>query len=101
MKSGVGFKNDKDHTSALVCFSHLRWNFVFQRPQQLLSRAVRQFDVYFFEEPLFEDKVAPHLAQSISPEGVQVLVPVLPKALNGPQAIRAQRKLVDQLVKGF
>lgn len=101
MKSGVGFKNDKDHTSALVCFSHLRWNFVFQRPQQLLSRAVRQFDVYFFEEPLFEDNVAPHLAQSISPEGVQVLVPVLPKALNGLQAIRAQRKLVDQLVKGF
>jgi UDP-galactopyranose mutase len=22
----------------LVCFSHLRWNFVFQRPQHLMSR---------------------------------------------------------------
>ena len=29
----------------LVCFSHLRWNFVRQRPQHLLSRAARDYDV--------------------------------------------------------
>ena len=35
----------------LVCFSHLRWNFVYQRPQHLLSRAADSFDVHFVEEP--------------------------------------------------
>jgi UDP-galactopyranose mutase len=30
----------------------LRWNFVFQRPQHLLSRLARRYKIYFFEEPL-------------------------------------------------
>ena len=34
-------------------FSHLRWNFVYQRPQHLLSRLARGRRVYFFEEPVF------------------------------------------------
>ena len=36
----------------LVVFSHLRWNFVFQRPQHLLSRLVRHYHVVFVEEPV-------------------------------------------------
>ncbi len=36
---------------ALICFSHLRWNFVWQRPQHLLSRFARDADVYVVEEP--------------------------------------------------
>ncbi|MCZ8131375.1 MAG: NAD(P)-binding protein [Steroidobacteraceae bacterium] len=38
--------------SALIVFSHLRWDFVFQRPQHLLTRLARRHPVYFFEEPL-------------------------------------------------
>ncbi len=45
----------------LVCFSHLRWDFVYQRPQHLLSRAARDHDVYFIEEPVFEAGATPHL----------------------------------------
>ncbi len=37
---------------ALVVFSHLRWNFVFQRPQHLLSRLAKRRRVLFIEEPL-------------------------------------------------
>ena len=37
----------------LICLSHLRWNFVFQRPQHLLTRCARERRVFFFEEPLF------------------------------------------------
>ena len=37
----------------LVCFSHLRWNFVFQRPQHLLTRWAKEMDVTFIEEPVF------------------------------------------------
>jgi glycosyltransferase involved in cell wall biosynthesis len=39
----------------LICLSHLRWNFVFQRPQHLMSRFARQRRVFFVEEPLYGD----------------------------------------------
>jgi len=37
----------------LICFSHLRWHFVYQRPQHLMSRAARTGRVFYFEEPVF------------------------------------------------
>ncbi len=38
----------------IICLSHLRWDFVWQRPQQLLSRFARTRRVIFVEEPIFE-----------------------------------------------
>ncbi len=35
----------------IICFSHLRWNFVYQRPQHLLTRLSEHFRVFYFEEP--------------------------------------------------
>src|SRR5688572_22696045 len=35
----------------IVCLSHLRWDFVYQRPQHLLTRAARQYRVVYVEEP--------------------------------------------------
>ena len=43
----------------LICLSHLRWNFVFQRPQHLMTRYARNRRVYFVEEPLFDDRTEP------------------------------------------
>lgn len=41
----------------VVCLSHLRWDFVYQRPQHLLSRFARRgHRVFFFEEPIFTDE---------------------------------------------
>ncbi len=40
----------------LVCLSHLRWDFVFQRPQHLLSRAAATRRVFFVEEPIVEER---------------------------------------------
>ena len=37
----------------LVVVSHLRWNFVWQRPQQLLSRLAKTHRILFIEEPEF------------------------------------------------
>lgn len=34
----------------LVCFSHLNWNFVYQRPQHLLSRFTSQYRVIYIQE---------------------------------------------------
>ena len=42
----------------LLCFSHLRWNFVYQRPQHLMSRATGQYRVWFIEEPIWEMALA-------------------------------------------
>lgn len=38
----------------LLVFSHLRWDFVYQRPQHLLSRLGQRWDVVFFEEPIHD-----------------------------------------------
>src|SRR3954470_11706695 len=37
----------------LVCLSHLRWDFVFQRPQHLMTRFAKRQRVFFVEEPVF------------------------------------------------
>lgn len=36
----------------VICFSHLRWDFVYQRPQHLMSRFGRDGRVFFIEEPV-------------------------------------------------
>ena len=37
----------------LIAFSHLRWDFVFQRPQHLLTRIAQRHPVIYIEEVLF------------------------------------------------
>src|SRR5690349_21465257 len=43
----------------LVVFSHLRWDFVFQRPQHLLSRFAADRQVLFIEEPIYRADIDP------------------------------------------
>jgi UDP-galactopyranose mutase len=42
----------------LVCISHLRWDFVWQRPQHLLSRFAQQYRVLFVEEPISSTEIS-------------------------------------------
>ena len=39
----------------LIVFSHLRWDFVYQRPQHVITRLARRWRVLFVEEPLSHD----------------------------------------------
>src|SRR4051812_29941308 len=39
----------------VVAFCHLRWDFVFQRPQHLLTRCAKNSRVFYVEEPIFSD----------------------------------------------
>lgn len=64
----------------LVCFSHLRWDFVYQRPQHLLTRCARDRRVYFVEEPIFGNG-AMRLDVQERDGGVRVVVPHLPEGL--------------------
>ena len=66
----------------LVVFSHLRWDFVYQRPQQLLSRLAQKFPVVFVEEPV--PGAAEARLERLSPvAGVEVLRPHLPGPAHG------------------
>jgi UDP-galactopyranose mutase len=79
----------------LVCFSHLRWNFVYQRPQHLMSRCARERKVFFVEEPEHSDAPA-HLKMEKDSSGVTVVKPYLPFGLNVEETYAAQQKLIDQ-----
>lgn len=84
---------------SLICFSHLRWNFVFQRPQHLLSRAAKQFNVLYFEEPVFDDNCRAHLDVRDTREGVTVITPVLPSGLCSAACVTTQRRLLNMLIE--
>ena len=88
---------DTSHLPDLVCLSHLRWNFVFQRPQHLLSRFARERRVFFFEEPLF-GKGRPRLQVTRSSEGVWVAVPHLPEGMDEHLVVAAQQALLDEML---
>src|SRR3954452_16776533 len=81
--------------SLLVCFSHLRWDFVWQRPQHLLSRAAKHFRVLVIEEPIFKPDAAPHIDISRRPGGVTIAAPILPEGLDAAEVILEQRDLVE------
>ena len=68
----------------LLVFCHLRWDFVFQRPQHLLSRLADDYDVLVVEEPLHHDAPARLEATSVLP-GVTVIRPLTPLKSRGFQ----------------
>ena len=78
-------------TPDLVCFSHLRWNFVYQRPQHLLSRFAAQRRVFYVEEPIFIEGKS-HLKHSRGNSGVDLVVPHLQ---HGEDAEETLKTLID------
>lgn len=68
----------------IFCFSHLRWDLVFQRPQQIMTRLTDSFDVLYWEEPRFDPHCTyPRLERTKLAEGLVRGVPVLPPGLDG------------------
>lgn len=63
------------HLPDMVCLSHLRWNFVWQRPQHLLSRFAKNQRVFFVEEPIVNDDTRDRLDIQRHESGVTVVVP--------------------------
>ncbi|MBA3548651.1 MAG: glycosyltransferase family 1 protein [Nannocystis sp.] len=87
-------------TLDLVVLSHLRWDFVYQRPQHLLSRCARVRRVFFCEEPVVHDdrEFAARLDVSPREPNVWVCAPQLPAGLSHTEAERLQRELLDRLL---
>lgn len=86
---------NQDHD--LVCLSHLRWGFVYQRPQHLMTRAARNFRVFFVEEPFFED-CEPHYKEFLDEDSkVKIIAPYLPKDVSPEAAEKLQAGLLGRL----
>jgi glycosyltransferase involved in cell wall biosynthesis len=82
----------------LICFSHLRWDFVYQRPQHLLTRAADDYSVFYMEEPVFSDVATPSLQLEPRSEGVVVVRPLLPHGSSEVAVIEMQRELLNNLL---
>jgi UDP-galactopyranose mutase len=79
----------------IVTLTHLRWDFVFQRPQHLLTRCARRHRVFVIEEPVIDDG-PPRLDVSVRQHGIHVVVPRFPARPSGESAA-----LQAQLLRGF
>jgi UDP-galactopyranose mutase len=88
-----------EQSLAVLCFSHLRWNFVYQRPQHLMSRVSQCASVYYIEEPMHADIPAAALKVEMQSQGVQVITPLLPHAVDHAEINSLQRELLDQWLR--
>jgi UDP-galactopyranose mutase len=84
--------------TTLICFSHLRWNFVFQRPQHLMCRFAREMNVIFWEEPV---EIAPketaflQVREAENAPNVRIVVPHLPQGMPEDAREAALKRLLD------
>ncbi|WP_232318454.1 UDP-galactopyranose mutase [Sphingomonas sp. TDK1] len=101
MTNHVAIHRPGSSNFALICFSHLRWNFVFQRPQHLMTRFARNMDVLFWEEPIDDDSTAPWLELRDEGARVTVAVPHLPGNLGAEGRTAALKALLDEHVAGI
>jgi UDP-galactopyranose mutase len=79
-----------------LVLSHLRWNFVFQRPQHLMTRCAQDHHVFFWEEPVFDGN-QPFLEFRQSGSNLEVIVPHLPSSLTEEET----RQLLQLLLHEF
>jgi UDP-galactopyranose mutase len=82
----------------IICFCHLRWNFVYQRPQHLLSRFTWNHRVFFIEEPEWGATMNHAKINVDESSMVWVIVPQLKEGLSALEAIAAQREILDSLL---
>jgi glycosyltransferase involved in cell wall biosynthesis len=84
-------------TNDIICLSHLRWNFVYQRPQHLMSRFSKTSRVFFIEEPYFD---APFDCYDMKKDSgnVWIITPHYESNLSEDQIIVRQKEFVDMVI---
>jgi UDP-galactopyranose mutase len=80
----------------LVVFSHLRWDFVYQRPQHVMSRLAAYRPVLFVEEPIVQPATTALEVEAVAP-GIRVARPVL--SVGGPAFGPAQETALLSLLR--
>lgn len=87
----------------LICFSHLRWDYVYQRPQHLMSRFAAHGPVLFWQEPeVVAGLASPGLQLCVCPDtGVEVATPQLRAEDDRAGDTQTLRALLDAAVARF
>ena len=85
--------------SDILCFSHLRWNFVYQRPQHLLSRFSKLSRVIFWEEPVFDSFYDYNEVSKDENSNVWVILPHIRAGLKPEEIAEAQKNILDQVME--
>lgn len=80
----------------LICFSHLRWDFVFQRPQHLMMRFKQHMRVFFIEESIDDATADAFLEIKHPADNLWVVVPHIPQQLEPVAAYACQQALLEQ-----
>jgi UDP-galactopyranose mutase len=84
--------------TTLLCFSHLRWDFVFQRPQHLMSRFAREMNVIYWEEPVNVDPSETaylKVRAAGNAPGLSIVTPHLPEGMPDEAREAALARLLD------
>ena len=87
---------DDSWTTAVV-FSHLRWDFVYERPQQVFSRLGARRRILFVEEPVHDPGGSPRWERRVAAPNVIVHRPYTPVAAEG--FAEAQLPVLARLVR--
>lgn len=85
----------------IVVFSHLRWGFVWQRPQQFLSRFAKKHKILFIEEPFFDlgEGLTPRVDYHKVMPNVTVATPHVPPSWNrNPQLPQKLREFTREAI---
>src|SRR5437763_5459349 len=83
--------------TTLVCFSHLRWNFVLQRPQHLMCRFSREMNVIYWEEPVDigpRETAYLQVREADDAPNVRIVVPHLPEGMPDDAREAALKRLL-------
>jgi UDP-galactopyranose mutase len=84
----------------LICFSHLRWDFVLQRPQHLMNRFGRNQQIYFFEEYIPTEHHSPYLeTHPYEGTGIVSIRPRLPRDWDEARREAGLRQLLDLMLR--
>lgn len=83
----------------LLVFSHLRWDFVYQRPQHLMSRFAKQQRAFFWEEPKLDSRAAAFLEVSKREDLLTVATPHLPSGSSEQEVCELQRELLLEFLE--
>jgi UDP-galactopyranose mutase len=101
--SGGEAQRPTDAPPTLLCFSHLRWEFVVQRPQHLMNRFARTAPVVIWEEPIdAEEGASPslHIRPTADNPRVTLITPRLPQGGSEGQRDATLKALLDGYLAG-
>lgn len=82
----------------LICFSHLRWNFVFQRPQHLMTNLAHEYLIAYVEEPIFTEQAQSALHITKFNENITVLTPLIPSNTFLKERENIQKSLLEKFI---